>query len=213
MSVNTFLEPIWSELISEIDYSASAFEQKDSSFTMLSGFLVSLLQYHFSKEYYIRDVYLKDLIWDEAFENTKILIIPEYASSPDNAPNKPRITVKRNECKASTMGTLRSTVATITNGSSTNNVMGGKNCMGLIGSHSIICENVNGATVEKLAEEVYRFLLFFSPQIGQDLGLNYLNVTGIAPLTQREKIDTFIVSVNLTWTQGVSWKSKEVLKI
>lgn len=211
---NIYTEPTWTTLSPETYPNKSYFDINSTSPMQVTGFIVNLLQYHFSTEDNIENSQLKNLLWNEDPSLSKIYVGRSDSRDTQVSSQLPGLFVERGDCKNTTHGTLSRSLINIQRNAET--IPSSLDyCMALEGGHVILCEAVTGAASEALAEEVWRRLMYFGPAIQQDFVMSYFNTSLISKgqLKEDRSANTYITSVQVVWTKDYKWSLQQEQKI
>lgn len=182
----------------------------------ITGYLQALLQEHFSLPTNIANEQLRRLIWQENSDDesaqTKIHIEPSYSYDITHLQQRPALHISRGPIQSARMAISDKVLTHLTR---RGDYEGEDYLRMLQGQHQVIvCGNKSEMAVEKLAEEVFYFLLEYHPAIRKDMQLSNFIVTG---MTEIEKIDedheNFMVGVQCAWMTAHCWTLKPLAPI
>jgi hypothetical protein len=202
---NIYTEPNWTELSAETYPGRSAFDINSTSPMQITGFIVNLLQYHFSSTKNIENSTLETLLWNSDNEQSEIFIGRSDKRDTKVSSQLPGIFVERLNCENPAKGLSRSLININKDGSLQQDCA--DYCKTLKGSHAVLCECEKGASSEALAEEVWRRMMYFSPAIQQDFVMSYFDTSAIGKTEQKRdrNTDSFITTVQLVWVKDYKW--------
>lgn len=170
----------------------------------LTGYLVQLFRAHFADPAHVEEPSLRlNPPWSDAPESG-IAIESVTRWLPSGARKRPAIVVSRGPASIDQLG-----IGNRLMGPGADDDGNASYEVRLTGSHSLFCVGDEAGEAERLACEVYRQLVQFSPVIREDLCLLRLAVDGIDRLHamgEAEATDAYAVPVNLTYAYMESWR-------
>lgn len=169
---------------------------------LMTGFLRQNLMEHFAEKDQIEDASLKDYLWKSSADSG-ILIESITRWKPSEAAARPALIIKRGAWRVERKGINDQHLGY-------NNLEGyDRYSTFMTGSHTIFCIALTGAECEKLAAEVYRYLVTFSPIIRRELNLQRFVVAEVGPLNELDESDEhFVVPVSVTYSHEDAWTLK-----
>jgi hypothetical protein len=208
----TFSEPVWgSPQPAQQDISSLCL--LDIRPSVVTGYLVRILEAHFARPENIRDAVLRDSLWTPESENVDRLTTKlQIAHSPDyNAKalgQSPALYVSRGAMAISDLSSL--TGGALTLGFSKKREFDGESHVKLLsGQHMVACACQGCFPSERLAEEVLYFLMEASPFIIKDLKVAEMRVDSLAPPKKVDGgLDLWTTSVVLSWNYAYAWTMK-----
>jgi hypothetical protein len=203
---NTFNEPDWSVSQRAEDDCSSLNATGNTPFILL-GIIVRLLQYHFSDANNIENTLLKEYLWVENRESSRIFIAPSYERENAIIQQRPALLVRREPTQVRPISIRdEALVSKNTNGGI---YSGHIYQVELRGNHSIICVGGSGSEAESLGEEVFFRMLNFMPVIRDDIRIGSFRVEAISETQELpdEAGKKFYVVVRLSWATVYRWKT------
>ena len=211
-------EPDWPEDLEEVQKTfdeQSALCNKRFTPSIVTGILLRLLQAHFSNSENIRDEKLQDLIWipddQGGLEVSPILIIPLFKYDAARMQHRPALLVSHQGMQAvRKVINDKATVGLDPNG----NFSGERFVKDLSCTHVIRCVAKSSFAAERIAEEVFYYLLEFQHAIKQDFPFSEFQVrqtTGTKPLN--EENTSFSVDIAVPWEHLYGWTLKPIAPI
>lgn len=182
----------------------------------ITGYLQAVLQEHFSLPTNISNEKLRRLLWKEDSDaedaQSKIHIEPSYSYDVTHLQQRPALYISRGPVQTVRMAISDRVLTHLTRAGNYD----GEDCIRMLqGQHQVIvCGNKSEMAVEKLAEEVFYFLLEYHQPIAKDMRLSNFIVTG---MTDIEKIDedseNFMIGVQCAWMSAHRWTLKPLTPI
>lgn len=182
----------------------------------ITGYLQALLQEHFSLATNISNEKLRRLLWaedsDDEDAQSRIHIEPSYSYDVTHLQQRPALYIARGPINSSRMAVSDRVLTSL---APSGNYEGEQAIRMLQGQHQVIvCGNKSEMAVEKLAEEVFYFLLEYHQPIAKDMQLSNFIVTG---MTDLEKIDedheNFMIGVQCAWMSAHRWTLRPLTPI
>lgn len=181
----------------------TAIEQMGIKPHLINGSLVNMIRWLFSTPENIENENLKERIWSNKPEYSKILIEAVYRWKPEDIQQRPAVIVKRGAWKLSKlgMGDRRHGPPEATGFTEAYQTIAGA------GTHTFFCLGNSGLEAEEVGEEVYGFLLGFSAVIREQLCLGIFQVAEIGEVARfEESHDHFVVPVSVSYNFQLNWK-------
>lgn len=215
----TLTEPIWQDLtvVQQAECDPSAFEVSNIRPSQMTGYMVKLLQEHFSIDTNIYDEQLRRLIWqpdsDDEAAQTRIHIEPSYSYDVTHIQQRPALYVARGPVQIQRVGIRDKFLAHLN--PNTHNYEGMDMVKLLQCRHQVICcGGKSRMAVEKLSEEVFYFLTEYGPPITSDIGIGNFRTTGITEIQKMdEDHETYMCGVQCAWTTAHGWTLKPLAPI
>lgn len=211
-------EPEWPEDLSEVQKTfseQSALCNKRFTPSVVTGILLRMLQAHFSNSENIRDEKLQSLVWTPdnqgGTEVSPLLIIPLFKYDAARMQNRPAILIFHQGMQAQRkIINDKATVGLDPNG----NFSGERFVKDLACTHVVRCVAKSSFAAERIAEEVFFYLLEFQHAIKQDFPFSEFQVrqtTGVKPLN--EENTSFSVDIAVPWEHLYGWTLKPIAPI
>ena len=168
----------------------------------LTGILQLWLSSHFSSSNNISETGLKDRVWSNNPESTKIQILPVEQWEPLTTELRPAILLKQQDLKFIRIGI-------------DNRLMGGgpphntkrMHSARMEGSHSVICLAGEAGEAKQLAAEVSDELIRFAPIVRVWLNFLRIELVGISPLSKLEEAsENYAISIDLAYSYLQEWE-------
>ena len=216
----TLQEPDWESDLEDIQKAyneCSATLNTRFTPTLVTGILLRILQAHFYDPANIRDEKLKGLLWlDEPPSSdsaeSKITIAPMYMYDTRVVERKPALLVARGPFRARKLPMQ----SKFTTGFDDNgNFSGDKYMVPVDGGHTVRCIAKTAFASDRLAEEVFYFLLETTPALLDDFPFGDLDVTTLGAPTRldTDSGEVFAADVSVTWAHTHGWTMKAVAPI
>lgn len=166
---------------------------------LLQGFLISWLTQHFSDADNIEHTELKEYLWTDDFETSKILIDSHTRWDAKSLEERPAIILKRNALKNIQLGIADRHFPYASTGVESFTT-------GWSGSHTIFCIARSGAEAELLGTEVAHEIMEFGWTLGRELDMYKLRVAQIDEAHKLEEAaEHFVVPVVVVYAFPESW--------
>lgn len=215
----TLPEPTWgdSEDAQKAYKESSALCNMRFTPSVVTGVFLRVLQAHFSAPDNIRDQKLKALLWKadppsgDAIDS-EILVAPLYMYDLRTLEMEPAVLVGHGELKA-TKFPMQSSYTLGLN--SDGNLEGSQYSVPITGGTVISCVAGTAFAADRLAEEIFYFLLENAPVLLKDFPFSDLDVTSMsAPaLVDRDSGERFKVDVGVVWRHIHGWTLKPIAPI
>lgn len=167
-----------------------------------TGLLQLWLTQHFSDPNNIVERGVKNRIWTEDPETSRIQILPVSDWKPNTTEQRPALLLKRQELKFVRYGIDNRLMGGGPQFSSRRYYAGG-----LQGSHTVFCVAGEGGEAEELGAEVMHELLKFAPVVRSWLNLQRVEFVGIGELAKLEEAsENFVVPVNIAYAFLQEWE-------
>ena len=164
---------------------------------LLTGLFRDWLTRHFIPQN-IEASDLRKLIWQEA-ASSGIMVESVWRWRPDMAEKRPAVLIKRNAFK-NLRFSIGDQVSTDAQANDHYQTM-------WVGSHTLFCLHMGGASCEMLATEVQREFTEQGPRIVRALGLHRFQVTDVGPISAvEEATQNYVVPVTVGWAYNEKWK-------
>jgi hypothetical protein len=169
---------------------------------IVTGFFVELLRLHFADPASIENPLLQAHPWTNNPTTTGILIEDATVWKPELAGFRSAIVVKRGRWQFQSRAVNNQSAVTFEGHV--------EYSVPLIGSHTFYCLGREGAELELLATEVWKYLLHFQPVIRQTLQLLRFNVLDVGELgILAEATDRYAIPVPVAYSLMETWVLKE----
>jgi len=198
MSLTLHEEPSWGTVSEDREPRLSVFRELPFSPTQFKALFVRLFQWHFSSPDQFYNTQLYPLVWTSDPLTTKILISDVLIEDDRMTSKRPAIGIRIGEISVGSSYINPSTLQVSIGGDPVeypvyHNL--------IVGSFQAVCESTSAPESERLAEELFRLLLSFSPSIQADANLKGFSVGKMEGASRREKgVERHVSSVLMNWT-------------
>lgn len=209
-------EPVWTDpTLVDIDPPTS-FRGTSIRPSYMTGFLLRLLEHHFTYPENIVNPQLKDAIWksrsDDENQQTGVLIATWDTYDAAMIDMRPAIYVARGVARFQNMTINRKTFIAL---NKEGNFDGENYLMTMNAQHRIVCccKGFSAAS-DALAEEILFMLIEYSPVIKNDAQLAQFTPRQMTdPIKLKESPQGFATGVQIDWATFHSWKIKSLSPI
>ena len=174
------------------------------TFNILTGCFLQLLRSHWATESNIENEKLRRYLWTADPKATQLWIEPVHKWNFRVTQRRPAILLRRNAAQAKKIA-----INDMAHGGISLTEEGDRHVKLLQGSHAVLIIGREGAEVEALAAEVYKFFLQWAPVLRKELKLTWLEVGQIGAIGQiAESKEHFGVPLVINWAYAEAWKIK-----
>jgi len=171
---------------------------------LMTGFLRQVLMEHFAEKRQIEDPSLQEYLWTSGADSS-ILIESITRWTPESAGARPALIIKRNGWRVERRG-INDQLMGVGISQDPDEVGNSFYTTFMHGSHTIFCLALSGGECEKLAAEVYRHLITFTPVIRRELNLHRFLVTEVGPLSGLDESEHhYAVPITVAYAHEESW--------
>ena len=201
--MQNFTEPTWTEPDNiETKCENSLFFTRNPY--MLTGLFVQWSRTLFKSPDNIMNEQLKDYVWDEDYQASRITIDPSYKHDSKAERRRPAVYIKRGAVSHSTPG--------MKGGLQTPHIdddgfFRGKYMSSILtGSHVFQCIGDTEAEAENIANEVFHHLMLYGEGLKEASGLGSFWVAGLGETQEADGgKEYWVCPVNVTWSYTFNW--------